>query len=172
MRWSEIINESNNGKVLYHATDAVNEANILKYGLKRRTKDWPAHFTNYDQLIAKELGEIVYSNRVFFFEQFNQAHLLQYMMSVLSELHNKTVIPGDTCFLVPFTVFAVDISQLTDFDFHVDGDSNTPLKAVWTDSGDIPVSAISIQWRCLEDMSGDSGAQLLYNEDGSFYGVK
>lgn len=172
MRWEEILRESNKGKVLYHATDAVNEAGILTSGLHRKSKDWPAHYTDYDKMIAKELGDAVYDNRIFFFENFNQAEMLEYMMSVLSELHNKTCIPGEACFLVPFTVFAIDLAQLPDFEFHIDGDSNTPLKAVWTDSGDIPASALSVQWRCTENLSNDPSVQPLYNADGSFYGVK
>jgi len=170
MRWSEIISETES-RFLYHASDAVNQTNIMTNGLKRSTKDWPKHFSDYDIEIAQDLGIESYKDRIYFFERFDAKVIENYMKSVLAELHNKTISMIRPDFLIPFTVFEIDTSKLDGFEFHKDSASNTPIGAVWTDSGDIPASAIKVKWVSTTDYTRDPSKRIhpLYDSEGELY---
>jgi len=170
MRWNEIISEETS-RFLYHASDSVNQKSILANGLKRSTRDWPKHFSDYDIEIAHDLGIETYKDRIYFFERFDAKIIETYMKSVLAELHNKTISWIRPDFLIPFTVFEIDTSKLDGFEFHQDSASNTPIGALWTDSGDIPASAITIKWVSTTDYTADSSKRVhpLYDDEGELY---
>lgn len=150
MRYREIIESPS--QIYYHVSETTNESTILSRGILRKDKDFPPQWGELEKDIATDINpDIVYKNRIYLFKIANRAKIMDYMASVFSERFNLTRIPRQTWLLIPYTVFAVDISKLKDFVFHDDPASQSDYQSVWTDSGDIPPSAITVYFRETEN---------------------
>lgn len=112
---------------VYHASDIQNEDSILKNGLLRKSK-------------ISILPEMNYNNRIYVFKDLILNEIHNYILELFSEKYKHNEVSK-------FTLFKIKTSNIEDFKFFNDPMSFTAAKALYTECGNIPSSAISIKGR-------------------------